>query len=186
MRALTGTLLAAAMAIASLAPAAAAISGSTLNGTIASDVNTKTAQVGDRVVANNVTSADGSGTVSHGTLYGHVTSVTRAGQGRAAQIRIAFDRLVLSNGATYAVDGQVTGMRAQTKSNALKEAGGALGGMLVGNMIGKTVFHSGWGGFLGAAGGFLVAKNNREDMVVPAGSIVTVRVYTARQQSRRR
>ena len=185
MRALTGSLLAAALAIVSFAPAVASISGSTLNGTIQNDVNTKTAYVGQKIVLNNVTSADGSGTVTKGTLYGHVASVQKAGQGRPAQLKLVFDTLVTPSGNTYAVDGQVSGMRAVTKSNALKEAGGALGGMLIGNMIGKTVFHSGWGGFLGAAGGYIAAKNNREDMTVPAGSIVSVKVYTARKQTHR-
>ena len=183
MRALKGTFLALTIAIACFATAAASISGSTLNGTIAQDVNTKNAYVGQPVYLTNVTSADGSGTVTNATLYGHVASVTRAGQGRAAQLHLTFSRLVTSNGNIYVVESDVTGMRASTHSNALKEAGGALGGMLIGNAISKTLFQGSWGGFVGAAGGFLLAKNNRENMVVPAGSIVSVKVYTARKQA---
>ena len=70
-----------------------------------------------------------------------------------------------------------------TKSNALKEAGGALAGMLVGNAIGKTLFHTGAGGAVGAIGGFAVAKNNRSNVVVPAGSNVVVQIVSARRQA---
>jgi hypothetical protein len=118
-------------------------------------------------------------------MYGTVTRVVRAGQGKTAQLLMTFHRLVLPSGATYAVNGTVTGMQSQTKSNALKEVGGAVAGMIVGNIIGKTIFHAsnGIGGFLGAAGGYLVAKNNRENMTVPSGSAVRVTLRTARRQA---
>jgi hypothetical protein len=76
-------------------------------------------------------------------------------------------------------------MQANTKSNALKEVGGAVAGMLVGNMIGKTIFHTGIGGLLGAAGGFLIAKNNHQNVVVPAGTAVRVTLRSARRQASR-
>jgi uncharacterized membrane protein len=76
----------------------------------------------------------------------------------------------------------VTQLQAQTKNNGLKEAGGALAGMLVGNAITKTIFGIAGGGLVGAVGGFLIAKNNRENMTIPANSTVTVRVAGARRQ----
>ena len=165
--------------VASAAPYA----GAQYAGIITTSVNSGNAVVGQAVTLRNVTSEDGS--VKGATMYGTVTRVVRAGQGRPAQIQMTFTRLVLSSGATYAIDGVVTGMQAQTKNNALKEIGGAVAGMIVGNIIGKTIFHAstGIGGFLGAAGGYLIAKNNRENMNVPQGSAVRVTLRTVRRQA---
>ena len=174
-----------ALACATAISAQAALtSGSLLNGTISQAYSSNHAYVGEPVVLRNVTSDDGSGSVSSGTLYGTVSSVQKAGQGRPGRIAFRFTRLVTGSGATYAVNTSVTKMKANTKNNTLKEAGGALAGMLVGNMIGKTLFHLGGGGLVGAAGGFLLAKNNKEDINVPAGSIVQVQVNSvSRRQS---
>lgn len=167
--------------VASAAPYA----GAQYAGVITSSVNSGNAVVGQSVTLTNVTSEDGS--VKGARMYGTVTRVVRAGQGRPAQLQMTFTRLVLSNGTTYAINGVVTGMQAQTKSNALKEIGGAVAGMIVGNIIGKTIFHAGngMGGFLGAAGGFLVAKNNKENMTVPQGSAVRVTLRSVRRQASR-
>lgn len=178
--------LAIVLAVLVAAPASAGpYAGAQYAGVITSSVNTKDARVGQAVTLNNVTSADGS--VHGARMYGTVTHVVRAGQGRPAQLQLTFTKLVLSNGTTYAIDGVVTGMQAQTKSNALKEVGGAVAGMIVGNIVGKTIFHAGngMGGFLGAAGGYLAAKNNRENMTVPAGSAVRVTLRSVRRQAHR-
>lgn len=161
---------------------AAPAAGEQLAGVITSTVSTSNAVVGQSVVLRHVSSERGD--VSGGTMYGTVTHVVRAGQGRPAQLQMRFTKLVLPSGATYAVDGVVTGMQATTKNNALKEAGGALAGMLIGNMIGKTIFHASGGGFLGAAGGFLIAKNNRQNMTVSSGTAVRVTLRSARRQAR--
>jgi hypothetical protein len=162
---------------------AAPYAGAQYAGVITTSVNTKDAYVGQPVTLNNVSSQDGSVRGAH--MYGHVTRVVHAGQGRPAQLQMTFTKLVLPSGATYAVDGVVTGMQAQTKNNALKEIGGAVAGMIVGNIIGKTIFHAsnGIGGFLGAAGGYLIAKNNRENVSVPSGSAVRVTLRSVRRQA---
>jgi len=177
----------AAVLAAALVPSialAAVSSGSVVRGTFASELNSKSAGVGQTVVLNNVTSANGSGAITGGRLYGHVTKAVRAGQGRKGEVDIAFDRLVV-HGTTYTVNGQVTDMKVNTKTNAGKEILGAVGGMLLGNMIGKTIFHSKLGGAAGAAGGFFLAKNNREDVTIPSGSVATVQLRNVvRRQSR--
>jgi hypothetical protein len=160
---------------------AAPVSGTQLAGTITTTVDSGSAYVGQPVTMTHVYSE--SGDISGAKMYGTVTKVVRAGQGRSAQLQMVFTKLVLSSGTTYAVNGIVTGMQANTKNNALKEAGGALAGMLVGNMIGKTIFHASGGGFLGAAGGFLIAKNNRQNMTVPSGSTVRVTLRSVRRQA---
>ncbi len=182
LRIVSGSVFAVVAATA-IAAQAALTSGSLLNGTLTQDISSNHASVGQSVTLSNVTSADGSGSVVGGTLYGHVSAVQPAGQGRPGKISFAFTRLVTGSG-TYSVDTTVTQTQTNTKNNIAKEAGGALAGMLVGNMIGKTVFHTGAGGFLGAAGGFLLAKNNHQNINLQRGSVVQVRVNSVtRRQS---
>lgn len=180
MRYLLAAAALAATVLSATPPASAALAaGSHYAGVITTTVDTGSAHVGQPV---RLVHVNGSG-VSNATMYGSVTKVVRAGQGRPAELQMTFTRLVLPSGTSYATDGVVTGMHANTKNNALKEAGGALAGMIVGNMIGKTVFHASGGGLIGAAGGFLIAKNNRQNMTVPAGTGVSVTLRSVRRQS---
>lgn len=173
----------AATAVPVVSQAAAPVAGGTYYGVINQTVDSGSAYVGMPVSARNVTSA--SGATGGAKLYGTVTAVQHAGQGRPARLQVTFTKMVMSDGSTYAVDGVVTGMQAQTRTNAAKEAGGAVAGMLIGNAIGKTIFHAGGGGVVGAIGGFLVAKNNRQNMAIAAGTTVTVHMLSVRRQSRR-
>jgi hypothetical protein len=165
---------------------AAVYSGESVAGVMNTTINSSNAYVGEPVTLTRVTSQNGS--IAGATLYGQVTRVVKPGFGRKAQVQITFTRLRLANGTTYATDGIVTGIQVNTKSNALKEAGGAIAGMIVGNIIGKSIFHMSGGvpGFLGAAGGYLVAKNNRANVTVPAGSVVRVNLRSVRLQAYRR
>jgi hypothetical protein len=176
--ALTGLLFA-----ATVAAHAQVSQGTLLDGTIDGDYSSNHAYAGQDVTVSNVTS-DSGGYVRNGRLYGYVAEVQKAGQGRPGKIRFRFTKLVTGSGAVYAIDSHVTNMKAVTKTNAAKEAGGALAGMLVGNAIGKTLFGGSAGGALGAAGGFLLAKNNRQDIDVPAGSYIQVELTSVtRRQS---
>ncbi len=163
---------------------AALTQGTLLDGTINGSYSSNHAYAGQSVTVSNVRSDDGSGSVRNGTLYGYVYSVQKAGQGKPGEIRFRFTQLVNGNGARYTIDSRVTNVNVQTKNNAAKEAGGALAGMLVGNAIGKTLFGGSAGGAIGAAGGFLLAKNNRQDVNVTAGSYLQVEILSvARRQS---
>jgi hypothetical protein len=152
-----------------------------LTGSLDTPLDSRHAAVGDNVVLTDVSSADGS--IRHATLSGTVSEVTRPGQGRNAQIEIAFDLLQLRDGSSYHVTGVVTSMQVATKSNTLKEVGGALIGMLAGNAIAKTAFGISGGGIAGAVGGYFVAKDNRADVVVPDHSAISVRLIRARRQA---
>jgi hypothetical protein len=152
-----------------------------LTGILDTPLDSRHAAVGDNVVLTDVSSADG--TIRHATLSGTVSAVTRPGQGRNAQIEIAFDLLQLRDGSSYHVTGVVTSMQVATKSNTLKEVGGALIGMLAGNAIAKTAFGISGGGIVGAIGGYFVAKDNRADVVVPDHSAISVRLIRARRQA---
>jgi hypothetical protein len=175
IRAISGA-IAALFALSTAAALADLGSGTLLNGTIDRSYSSANAYVGEPVTLSNVTNDNGSGTVVGGTLYGHVSSVQKAGQGRPGRIAFTFTKLVTKSGGVYTVNGSVTKMKAVTKNNALKEAGGALAGMLVGNMLFKSLLHLGGGGIVGAAGGYLLAKNSRENISVDQGTIVQVQL----------
>ena len=156
--------------------------GTNLSGQINQTIDTGHAYVGQMVTISNV-SAPGAN-IYNATMYGTVTKVVSAGQGRPAQLRITLNRLRLSNGTMYTIVGVVTGWNAVTKNNTLKEVVGAVGGMVVGNVLGKWIFHgASGGGLVGAAGGYLTAKNNRSNMVVSQGSTVQVQLVSARRQT---
>ncbi|GAC1533793.1 MAG: hypothetical protein NVS2B17_01950 [Candidatus Velthaea sp.] len=158
--------------------------GTSLSGTLMQDVSSKDAQVGQGVTLTNVTAANGSTSVRGATIYGHVADVTRAGQGKRPQVQIALDKIVYANGQTQAITGVVTSAQENTKSNTVREVGGAVLGNIVGNIAAKKLGLP-LGGLLGAAGGFLYAKNYHENVTIPKDSIVTVRVTTARRQAKR-
>ena len=180
----TMTALIALLFATMVAANAALTQGTLLDGTIDANYSSNHAYAGQSVTVSNVRSDDGSGSVRNGTLYGYVYAVQKAGQGKPGKIRFRFTELVNGNGARYTIDSRVTNVNVQTKNNAGKEAGGALAGMLVGNAIGKTLFGGSAGGAIGAAGGFLLAKNNCQDVNVSAGSYIQVELLSvSRRQS---
>jgi hypothetical protein len=179
IRKLAIALTAAAVAFIPLAASAAVTAGTELVGTIDQNVSSKDAVVGQRITISNVHSQDNN--VTGAIIYGHVDDVQPAGQGRAGKVSIAYDTLKTRSGNTYALTGRTTGVTENTKSNVVNEAGGAVAGMIVGNILGKKV-GTNMGGLLGAAGGYLYAKNAKQNVTIPANSVVTVQVLTARRQ----
>jgi hypothetical protein len=155
----------------------AAAQNTDLSGILGSALDSKSAFVGEAVTLRDVTSFDGS--IRGAMLFGSVTDVTRPGQGRNARVALHFDKLRLSDGSTKQIDGFVLSMKVQTKSNAAKEIGGAVLGMLVGSAL----FGVGGGSIIGAAGGYVVAKDNRSDVVIPENTDVTVRLGNPRRQA---
>jgi hypothetical protein len=181
-RAVAATALAVAMLVPLAAPAAIS-AGTQFSGVISQDINTKNAQVGDPFTINNVSSTDNN--ITGAVIYGHVAEVSRASQGRKAALLLALDKLKTRSGTSYALNGRVLSMQANTKSNALNQVAGVVAGDIVGNIAGKAIGTNA-GGLLGAAGGYLYASNVKQDMTVPANSRVTVQVLSARQQARAR
>lgn len=122
------------------------------------------------------------------TIGGVVTKAQPAGQGRNAEIVISPQYLHLYGGSTVSIYGNVTSIAANksTGETAGKAALGALAGMLVGNAIGKTVFHSSAGGAIGLIGGAMLGANNKSNFTVPAGANATVQLsqtVTVRRQA---
>jgi len=173
---------AAALALVPLAAHAQVTAGTDLVGNITQSINSGSAVDGQRVIIGNVHSGDNN--ITGATMYGHVCDVQSASRGRAGQLQICIDKLHTRSGNTYVLDGRVVAVQAITKNNTLNEAGGAVAGMILGNIIGKRVGTNA-GGLLGAAGGYLYAKNAKQNVTIPANSGVTVQVLQARRQATR-
>lgn len=183
LRTLSTAFAALTLAITPLVASAAVSAGTVLYGTMDQSLDSGSAQVGQPFTMSHVHSANYD--IHDATIYGHVSDVQTAGQGRPGKIGLAFDKLHTTSGSSYVLTGRATQVQTNTKTNAVKEAGGAVAGMIVGNIIGKTV-GTNLGGLLGAAGGYLYAKNNRQNVVVPSNALVTVQVLQARRQAGRR
>ncbi|HZX68625.1 MAG TPA: hypothetical protein VFE70_07055 [Candidatus Elarobacter sp.] len=182
IRRLSTLAAAAALALVPLAASAQITAGTTLSGTIDQNIDSKSAVVGQRFTMSNVHSQDNN--INGATIYGHVDEVQSASQGRAGKLSLALDKLHTRSGGSYALDGRVTGVQVNTKNNTLNEAGGAVAGMIVGNIIGKKLGTNA-GGLVGAAGGYLYAKNAKQNVTIPANTPVTVQVLRARRQATR-
>jgi uncharacterized protein YcfJ len=182
IRKLSTLIAAAAVAFIPLAASAQVSPGTELVGTMSTSVDSKSAVVGQQVVITNVHSLDNN--ITGATIYGHVCSVQPAGQGRTAKLEICMDKLRTRSGGSYVLDGRVVGAQVNTKSNVLNEAGGAVAGMILGNIIGKKLGTNA-GGLLGAAGGYLYAKNSKQNVTIPANTPVTIQVIRARRQAGR-
>lgn len=143
--------------------------GTKLIGDMDRTLNSKDVQVGQTYHLTSVHTTNHD--INGATLYGHVAHVQRAGQGTPAKIELAVDKVNTSSGSIYKVSGEVVNVQVNTKSNAGKEALAAGGGALVGGLLGGGTW-----ALIGAAGGYIVAKNNRQNVTIPQGSLVTVHV----------
>jgi hypothetical protein len=162
--------------------------GAQINGRMRSAVNTSTAHVGDRFVMDVVPPYPSGNPAFQGAIIaGEVTSVTRAGQGSKPSLGMQFDYLQLADGSTVDIAATMTSdQRAQEQKSGLKVALTTLGGMLLGNAIGKTIFHTGGGGVVGAAGGLVYGMNQKTNFSLPQGSPVQItldQTVTIRRQS---
>jgi hypothetical protein len=175
-RTLTGLAAAVILAVAPIAALAQLTPGTILSGTFDQNLSSNHAQVGDTVSISNAHSDNND--INGAKVYGHVASVQPAGQGRPGKITFAFDKVITRSGSTYAIQSYTTNVDVQTKSNAGKELGGAAAGALVGGLLGHGV-----GALIGAAGGAVAAKNNRQNVLVPQGSTISIRVIRSRRQS---
>jgi hypothetical protein len=158
-----GSTVAPAVASAAIAP------GTTITGTMDAPLSSKSAQVGQTFTLSNAHSSNHD--VNGATVYGHVGKVQKAGQGTAGKVELDFDKINTRSGNVYRIVGRATSVKVDTKSNAGKELGSAAGGALVGGLIGGGV-----GAVLGAGGGAAYAKNSRQDVTIPQGSLVTLQV----------
>jgi hypothetical protein len=185
--------LAAFLAGSLAAPAASNITiyaGAEIHGRMRDALDSANAYVGQKFTMDVVPPyPSGNPAFSGAIMVGEVTRVVHAGQGVKPEINVRFDYLRLSDGTIADISG---GMTNSAKSNTLRNGGHValttLGGMIAGNIIGKTVFRTNAGGLIGAVGGFLYGYNQKSNYTIPAGSEATVQItktVVIRRQSHR-
>jgi hypothetical protein len=148
--------------------------GTQLTAQLRRDLNTGNAQVGDHVMLDVVEPyPNGNFDLNGAQIDAEVTSVTPAGQGRKPSIGLQFDYLRLNDGTKVDIDATMTGdQRVQQQKSGLHVLLDTVGGMFLGNAVGKTIFHTGGGGIAGAAGGFMYGQNQQANFDLPRGSSV--------------
>lgn len=162
--------------------------GAQINGRLRNDINTGNAHVGDRFVMDVVPPYPSGNPAFQGAVVaGEVTSVTPAGQGKKPALGLQFDYLRLADGSTVDISANMTQDQRKTEqANGGHVALTTLGGMVLGNVLGKTIFHTNAGGALGAAGGLLYGVNKKTNFDLAAGSNVQITLnntVTIRRQS---
>jgi hypothetical protein len=143
------------------------------------DIRTNKAQAGDTFSAR-VTAPYATRYLEGATVYGHIASVRSAGQGRTAQLDLALDRVVFSDGQTARIGAYATSIaEIQDNTTARKALGAGVGaavgsqtiGRLLGGALGGVVGIAG-----GAAAGYAYAKNNKPNFDVKTGALMTFTV----------
>jgi hypothetical protein len=166
-----------AIAIAAAKPPIA--NGSSINATLLTDVNTKSAYVGMPIKYMVKAPYPNNGALLAGaTLYGSVLAVQSASQGRTASVELAVNAIQLAGSQLQQpITAKIVKIDVRQKSNITNEAGGTLAGMLIGNWIGKAVgAPKGQGGLIGAVGGYMLTSNSKQNLDVAAGSSVSLQL----------
>lgn len=188
------TIIAGALALAITATAALAQAqpvlpaGSTITAIMDQQLDSGTANAGDpfsmHVIAPYPQDDD---RFAGARITGHVLDVVRAGRGTTPKLQLAVDRMILRDGTTVDLPAQVTAAATkQQQKNGAAVALSTLGGMILGNVIGKTVLHTSGGGAVGAAGGLLYGLNAKTNVTLPAQAQVTLTLthdVTVRRQT---
>jgi hypothetical protein len=175
--------------VASAAQSITLYNGTVLNARLNAGLDTGSAHVGDVFTMTVVPPyPSGNPAFQGATISGVVTKVQRAGQGRNPELVIVPQYLRLYGGSTASIDGSVTSIAANksTGGTAGKAAIGALAGMLIGNAIGKTIFHASGVGAVGLIGGALLGANSKTNFSIPPGANATVQLnqtVTIRRQA---
>ena len=151
--------------------------GAMVTSKINQTIDSGSAHVGDKFTMT-MTSPypNGDGQYGSAQLYGHIVQVVSAGQGRNAALAFAVDRVVLANGRQGNVSMKLQSQQTQLHNNMSNVAMTAVAGMLVGNVIGKTVLKTNLGGAAGLIAGALYANNKRTNVSLRQGSVVVTEV----------
>jgi hypothetical protein len=140
--------------------------GTTIDGTVQQELNSKTAQDGQRFT---IVTSSGS------RIHGHLSEVDRANIGRKAHMKLNLDAITFADGTRAPINAEVIGVGQHKQTNYVQAAGQVLGGMIVGNIIGKAI-GTNLGGLVGVAGGGLLAANTSSNIDIPAGSAARIKL----------
>lgn len=185
-----------AMLLAFLLPAAALAQtvtlqqGQTLNLQMQDTIDSGSAYAGEHFTARVVAPyPNDDSTFANAVVNGTVVKAVQAGQGRNPELHFSWDSITLQNGTSYPISATMTnGAPQQQNRNGGHVALTTIGGMIAGNILGKTIFHSNAGGLLGAAGGFLVGYNKKSNVSMKQGqkfALTLTRPLMVRRQARR-
>ena len=171
------------MALLPVAASAATMTipaGTEFNATLDNSINTATANVGDGFTAHvQPPYPYGNAVFTNAVINGEIVNVQRAGQGKKPALEVRFTTIHFYDGSSAPIDGYLVAsqQRTQQKSGA-RVVATTLAGMLVGNALGKVLFGSSsrMGGWVGAAGGFLVGQNYQANLEIPQNAQMTVRL----------
>ncbi|HLJ82730.1 MAG TPA: copper amine oxidase N-terminal domain-containing protein [Candidatus Eremiobacteraceae bacterium] len=150
-------------------------SGSIINATLDTALYTKNAYIGQPVTLTVSQNAqDAPSALAGATIYGKVVEAQAAAQGTNPSVQIAVDSIALANSSDpQPIAAKVLKVDPIQGSMIAKEAAGTLGGMLLGNWIGKAM-DSNQGGLIGAVGGYMLTSNSKANITVPSGTPVTL------------
>ncbi len=144
---------------------------------ISQDIRTNKAHVGDQVIFE-VVPPYASKYLSGAKVYGHVSSVRSAGQGRSADMRIALSTIVFPTGESKAISGSITQLTEVKDNTIARKALGAGAGMAVGSQTIGRIIGGGAGGVIGmlggAAAGLAYASNDKPNFNVAKGASATI------------
>lgn len=189
--AMIGALTAPIVAAPLVAQAAYSITlaeGDQINAQMQNTLDSANAYVGERFTLRAIPPyPQGDSDLANALITGKVIKVVQAGQGRKAELDVAFDTITLQNGTSYPINAQMTSKSlAKDSRNGGHVALTTIGGMIVGNILGKTIFHTNAGGAVGAAGGLLVGYNKKSNVHLASGTNITltlVRPLVVRRQA---
>ncbi len=152
-------------------------SQSVITGTLEQSLNSRTSQVGDPFVLDVQAPYPADDQRYQGSkVYGHVSSVTHASSTHKGIVKMAFDRLTLTDGTTAALQGDVLSYDAQGNraNSTAKTIAGAVVGQILGNYVGKHI-GTDVGGAIGAVGGAIYAANTGQNITVNQGTTVALK-----------
>jgi hypothetical protein len=167
-----------AIILAFLLPAAALAQtvtlhqGQTLNVQMQDTIDSGSAYAGEHFTARVVAPyPNDDATFADAIVHGTVIKVVPAGQGVKPELHFSWDSVTLQNGASYPLNAELTtGGPSEQQRNGGHVALTTIGGMIAGNILGKTIFHTNVGGAVGAATGFLVGYNKKSNIVMKQGT----------------
>lgn len=183
-------LLAFLMPVAALAQTVTLQQGQTINVQMQDTIDSGSAYAGERFTARLVAPYPNDDTTfANAIVNGRVIKVVQAGQGRNPELHFAWDSVTLQNGTSYPINAEMTqGAPQQQNRNGGHVALTTIGGMIAGNILGKTIFHTNAGGAIGAAGGFLVGYNKKSNVTMKQGQnfqLTLTRPLMVRRQASR-
>ncbi|HEY9179887.1 MAG TPA: hypothetical protein VIO32_04160 [Candidatus Baltobacteraceae bacterium] len=185
-----------AMILAFLVPAAALAQtvtlsqGQQINVQMQDTIDSGSAYAGEHFTARVVAPYPNDDTTfADAIVHGTVIKVVPAGQGRNPELHFSWDSMTLQNGSSYPLNAELTtGGPQKQNRNGGHVALTTIGGMIAGNILGKTIFHTNAGGAVGAATGFLVGYNKKSNIIMKQGSniqLTLTRPLMVRRQASR-